>query len=238
MAVSNLQFSPTDPAAQLLWTDVWYGEVRAHAQDSDSAPADDYNELLGNDGSVQATADTAHVDSKATYDVTDGDLVALDPSGQIGATTHSGLLLTQPNKQGDGFATSDFDNYFMVTGGATGESVEVTFTLDYSGQLAATADAEGYFRVELAALLQLWETDLIGYDIVADSKEGTATSVGLSYTGTLSVTANLVYDQEYWLYARADSEVYGATTPEPGTLALLLFGAGLIVRRTKVRFQS
>jgi hypothetical protein len=130
MAVSNLQFSPTDPAAQLLWTDVWYGEVRAHAQDSDSAPADDYNELLGNDGSVQATADTAHVDSKATYDVTDGDLVALDPSGQIGATTHSGLLLTQPNKQGDGFATSDFDNYFMVTGGATGESVEVTFTLD------------------------------------------------------------------------------------------------------------
>jgi hypothetical protein len=55
---------------------------------------------------------------------------------------------------------------------------------------------------------------------------GTNTSLHKEYTGTLSITTNLIYDEEYWLLAEADAEVYGATVPVPGTL--LLFGLGLV----------
>jgi hypothetical protein len=237
MAVSNLQFSSSDILAQLVWTDVWYGTVTAHGQDTDSGSADEFNDLLGNNGPVEANANTGSAQSKATYEVVNGDQIATNPIGQIGATSHSELQLTNANKQGDGFAIADFDNFFFVTGGTPGDAVEVTFTLDYEGKPDATTDWESYFRVELAALLEVWETDFFGtplnllaYDIVADSKEGSGTSVAQTYMGTLTATTTLLYDQEYWLIGGADSEVYGVT-PAPGTLALLLLGTAFVVRR-------
>jgi hypothetical protein len=154
MAIGNLRFFSTDSSAQLDWTDVWYGTVTAHAQDTDSGQDDDFADLLGNGGSILAEAQTAHVYSLATYEVVDGDQVAIR-SGDIGAATHSDLLLTHPNKQADGFAIGTFDNFFTVTGGTAGNLVQVTFELDYDGVLDATADAQGFFSVALLALLEI-----------------------------------------------------------------------------------
>ncbi|MFC1602279.1 PEP-CTERM sorting domain-containing protein [Pseudomonadota bacterium] len=230
MAISNLRFSSTDPRAELIWTDEWYGTVTAHAHDTDSGSADDFDELLGNDGFIDAQADTDHVYSEADYGVINGDFVAIDPSGAIGATTHSDLLLTEKHKQADGFAFADFDNFFAIFGGNPGDLVEVTFELDYVGQLTGIADELGFFEIDLGALLSI--DDLAGNvvmdDFIFDTHAGTNTSFHQDYIGTLTVTAELMYEEEYWLFAAADSEVNGYTVPEPNILLLFASGLGFI----------
>jgi len=242
MALSNLRFSSPDPFAQLDWIDVWYGEVTALAQDTDSGFAGDFDSQLGIDGGIKAEVHTTHVDSIAEYTVANGDLVAIS-GGTVDATTQSNLLLTQPNKQADGISVADFDNFFVVTGGAPGTPVEVTFSLDYEGKLKVMADWEGYFLVDLFAGLELLETDAFGFpglllddDFVADFKAGTTMSVDQDHIGTLSVTAELLYDEEYWLFAEGGSAIYGSTVPEPTTLVLIGFGlAGIGYKRYRSR---
>lgn len=235
MALLELRFSSSEPLAELFWTDEWFGTVTAHAHDSDSASDDDFDDLLADNGAILAEAHTAHVNSLATYEVINGDLVAIDPTGQVSASTHSDLLLTDPFKFADGFSLADFDNYFLIFGGTLGDTVEVTFELDFIGQLWAEADAEGFFEMELAALLELQDLfgNVLDDDLIFDFQFGTNTTFHQDYVGTLSVTADLLYGEEYWLFAGADSEIYGVTVPEPATSMLLCFGLGLLGWRSK-----
>jgi hypothetical protein len=230
MAIFNLRFSSPDPNAQLIWTDEWFGTVAAHAHDTNSGSDDDYDDLLGNDGFITAQATTAHVNSEATYAVTNGDLVAIDPAGDIAANSHSDLEITHKHKQADGFAIGDFDNFFTVFGGTPGDAVDVTFELDYLGQLTGIADYEGFFEVTLEALLELQDVagNLVADDLFFDSHSGTNTSFHQDYNGTLSATGTLLFDEEYWLFAEADSEIYGSTVPLPGTLLLTGLGLGML----------
>lgn len=234
MHLYDLRFSSTDPVAMLLWTDEWYGTVHAHAQDTASGSVDDFDDLLGNDGYILAQADTAYVHSWAEYDVSDGANVAIDLDAYIDGVTHSELEISALGEQGDGDARTGFDNYFTVFGGNPGDLVDVTFELDYIGQLTGVADELGYFSIALAGLLEIWDIDgnQLADDILYDIHSGTNTSFHQDYFGTLSVSSILQYEADYWLYAEADSEVYGANAiPEPGTLFLLLVGAPFIIRK-------
>ena len=240
MDIFNLRFSSSDPLAELIWIDEWYGTVTAHAHDTDSGSDNDFDDLLGNDGFIDAQAITAHVFSEATYDVTNGDLIAIDPSAGIGATTHSDLLLTEKYKQADGFALADFDNFFIVVGGNAGESVEVTFELDYAGQLTGDADGKGFFEIELGALAFLEDINgnLVAEDFIFDNHSGTNTFFHEDYLGTLTLTAELFYEDEYWFFAGADAEVYGVTVPEPNVLLLMLSGLGFFTWQKKKSFKA
>ena len=255
LTLFNLQFHADDNNAELLWIDDWYGTVTAHAQDTDSGAADDFKELWANDGTIQARAETSHVTSIADYGVTDGEFVAIDQFGDIFASTYSTLTLNDPNKQADGFAISDFDNYFTIIGGNQGESVDVTFTLDYSGSLHGVADELGLFSVALAGLLELYDDNgnLLDFDIIRDPSkfdpndpnnpnnlpiysghDNETMPLNEFYADALVVSATLAYEQVYWLYAEADSEVYGATSiPEPESMFLLSLGISLMLIRKR-----
>jgi hypothetical protein len=233
MDLFNLNFSSPDPMAELLWTDEWYGTVSAHAYDTDSGSADDFDDLYGNDGSISAIANTAHVHSKADYSVVMGDMVAIENDASIQASAHSDLELYDVG-QGDGDATADFDNFFTIIGGNPGDPVDITFTLDYSGQLTGEADVLGYFSIALGALLQLEDIsgNLLDEDSIFEIHSGTNTYFHDDYNDFLTVSATLFYEDEYWLYAGADSEVYGANAvPEPGTLFLLLLSVPFLIRK-------
>lgn len=242
MAIGNLRFSFDDPNAFLVWTDDWLGTVYAYAQDTDSGTDEDFDELLGNNGFIDAEAQTAHVYSLATYGVVDGLNVAIDPDADVGATTLSDLYLDGMNKQGEGFANATFDNFFLI--GSTnpiGATVATTIELDYAGLLDAFADEQGFFYVFAGAFMELYDVnELTGdviepeldFDEVFDEAFGTNTSYFNTLDGTLSISYEIPYDDVHWLYAEADSEVYGAV-PVAGTLPLLLLGAGLLAWRRR-----
>jgi len=249
LTLFNLQFSSNGNAADLIWVDDWYGTVTAYAQDTDTGAADEFKELLSNDGFIEAKAETSHVMSIADYGVTDGEFVAIDSVADIFASTFSTLELNEPNKQADGFAISDFDNYFTIIGGNPGESVDVTFTLDYLGSLEGVADELGLFSVALAGIFELYDDsgNLLDSDIIRDPSKTDPNDLPIYsghdnetmplnelYIDTLEVTATLVYEEVYWLYAEADSEVYGATSiPEPESLFLISLGIPLMLIRKK-----
>lgn len=241
MAIGNLRFSFDDPGAFLVWEDDWFGTVTASAQDTDSPPASDYDEYLGNDGSIQAVAQTAHVYSEANYAVVDGLNVAIEPNpGRVAADTYSELELEGKGKQAYGEAVADFDNYFSIfSTNPLGDTVTTTILLDYAGALAGTANDQGFFDIFTGAFMELYDVDdgtddllfpELAYDDVLDQASGTNTSYFNSLIGTLSITYEIPYDDLHWFVAQADSEVYGAVSL-PGTL--LLLGAGLFAWRRR-----
>lgn len=233
MAINNLRFALSDTSAQLQWTDVWYGDVRAHAADSDSVPDNDSNSLFGNDGSIQAIANTAHVSSLADYTVENGTQIGLDPNAGITGTTHSDLHLERKHMQADGFAVSAFDNFFTITNpNATETSVWVDFLLDYQGSILGTADAEGFFvDITHIATLRLFDINgLLSFDQFQDSISGTNTTILHENQGTLRVSFLLDYNKTYQISAEADSEIYGYTVPTPATLPLILLGVTIMRR--------
>lgn len=241
--IGNLRFSFDDPDAVLVWDDDWFGTVTAFAQDTDSGAVGDYDDYLGNDGLIDAEAATAHVDSLATFEVVDGAKVAIEPDANVAAGARSNLYLEGKYKQADGLANADFDNFFFVstTDPQAPASVLTTIELDYAGLLDAFANEYGYFEVFAGAFMELYETDAAGFDVTdlidfdefLDFAAGTNTAYDNAFSGTLTITAELLYDEVYWLYAEADGEVYGAVVPVIGTLPLLLIGAGALVLRRR-----
>lgn len=236
MKLSNLYYAASDPWDPMItpgldWIDYWYATLSAHAFDTASGSADDYNEWLGDDGGITAAATTAYVDSAADYTVINGDRVAIDQDASIEASTHSEIEISALGHQGDGEARANFDNYFIITGGSFGDPVEVLFTLDYEGKLEGKADALGYFSVALGGLFQLEDEygNLLDQASLFEIHSGTATSFYQEYPGTFTLSTTLTYDTPYWLYAEADSEVYGANAvPEPATFVLMFVGVFLL----------
>jgi hypothetical protein len=243
MAIGNLRFQFDDPDAFLVWEDDWLGTVLASAQDTDSPSDSDYDEYLGNDDSIQAVAQTAHVYSEANYAVVDGLNVAIEPDpGSVAADTYSELELAGKGKQAYGEAVADFDNFFSIlSSNPLGDTVTTTILLDYAGALGGTANEQGFFDILTGAFMELYDVDdgtgdvlfpELAYDEVFDQASGTNTSYANSLIGTLSITYEIPYDDLHWFIAQADSEVYGAV-PLPGTLPLLLLGAGLFAWRRR-----
>ena len=116
-----------------------------------------------------------------------------------------------------------------------GDTVDVTFTLDYVYLFDAEANApdnhNGFYEVFAFAALGI---DGLVEDSVLDTASGSTTSsVDKRVAGTLTVNATLEYGAEYLLFAEADSEVFGVNVPEPSTFFLSLTGLGLVILQRK-----
>lgn len=233
IVINNLRFNLGDANAQFQWTDDWYGEVRAHAADSDSVSANDSNSFLGNDSLTQAIANTAHVSSFAGYNVENGSQIGLDPNSGVVGSTHSDLHLERKFMQADGFAVSTFDNFFTISNpNATETSVLIDFLLDYQGNISGTADPDGFFvDITHIATLRLFGIDgLLSFDQFQDAISGNNTTISHDNQGTLQVSFLLDYNKTYQISAEADSEIYGYTIPAPATLPLILLGMTVMRR--------
>lgn len=222
----DLRVSASNPSAELIWADQWYGSVAANAEDIGSVPDRNFTEDLGNNSNISALGSTDHVNSKAAYEVIFGDLVSKSVDASVQLSTHSDLSLMNDSEEVKGLAIADFDNHFVISGGNAGDSVDVTFELDYQASLMGEADKFGLFDISLLAFL-LIEDDLVNAlaeDIMLESFSGSDLLVQQDYTGTLSVTTQLLYGKEYWLLAGANAKVFGSTVPEPNIVLLLICG--------------
>ncbi|MGR8929309.1 MAG: hypothetical protein ACU836_01630 [Gammaproteobacteria bacterium] len=245
MMISNLRVTASDPNAQLQWTDNWFGQVVAHAADSDSLPADDFNSLLGNDDSIQAVASTAHVRSLATDNVKNGGQIAIDPVAEVSGNTHSDLHLEHSSMQADGFAVSNFDNFFMLVDSSDPNNlgpIQVLIQMDFGGSLFGNADAEGMFvditHIASLSLFDIVTNGLLGSDSFQDSISGVDTTLTHNNSGVLEIPLILNYNTQYWLSAEADSEIYGSTVPEPNTLLLLFICVPAVFRFSRKQIAN
>jgi hypothetical protein len=232
----NLRFTFDDPNAFVTWEDRWLGVVVAYAEGADGVDGD-ADALLGDDGSIDAEAQSSDVYSLATHQVAGGQGVAVDPDASVAATTHSGLELDGKDKEAAGFANASLDNFFSIRSSQPlGTTAKVTILLDYAGQLTGIAAEGGFFDVFAGAFLELSDldqdtgviTDLLDFAEFFHAALGSNTSYSGPFNGTLSITHDLFYERLYWLYAEADSDVYGAV-PLPAALPLMLLGFGLLV---------
>ncbi len=245
MSLSSLGFSTNEPNAALVWRysefpSTWYGDVRTHAQYTGFGTDDDFAYLLADNGNIMEQSNAPNVISRSTYALVNGQSVGTSADASIGATTFSNLNFNEQGAQGDGDAISNFNNYFMITKidpSQQGDDVAVTFLLDAQGRLDGVADKFGFFSTALAGSLQLWDNaQMLGNDIISDIHAGTNTEFHQPYNGTLEIDALLKFDTQYWLYAEADSEVYGANAvPEPDTFILVLAGGSLLLWRMKAK---
>lgn len=246
MTVDDLRFSSSDPLAELFWLDVWRGDVFAQAQDTLSGTDAEAAEVFGDNAGVAVDASTALVESVAEYEVVNGPEVAKG-AGDIEIITGTGLGIDGIEAQASGEAVGTFDNFFAVTGGNPGDPVDVTFELDYTYLLDAVADSFGFYEVFVFALLSIDDLDDTPGDVdnvddfvddfVLDFDAGSAKSIFKLVSDTLVVNATLEYGKEYFLFAEADSEVFGTNevpVPEPGTLLLYLSGLGFLVYRYRI----
>lgn len=201
LTLSNLRFSFSDPGAEVSWTDVWFGQVQAQAQDTDSGVNGNSKSLLGNDGRIGVPGVTQHVHSAAGFAVLNG----ADADVGILAITHSQLELIQPKAQGDGFAASIFNNYFIVIDPDDPDAqgpIDVLIEMDYSGNLHGEADKNGLFTVALRGLLQLDDLSgaMLGQDLVPDPLHSGTNNLSKPfdqvYAGSLGIPVTLNYGAE------------------------------------------
>ncbi|QSB02662.1 hypothetical protein JWZ98_06920 [Methylomonas sp. EFPC1] len=223
MEISNLRFDLADANAQLEWTDVWAGEVRAHSADSASPSSNDSNTSLANDTAIQAGASTNNGGTLAKFSVS---------SAGITASVHFDQHFDQPGMQGDSLAVASFDNYFKITNlndpNAQG-SVQVDFLLDYSGSLSGTADDGGFFSGLMHfTTMELYDgASLLDSAVFTDSISGTNTSTTRTNSGRLEVSTLLSYNTEYWFKYDADAD-YTTVETIPIPTSIVLFGSALL----------
>ncbi len=248
MTVDNLRFSSSDTNAELFWTDVWRGDVLAFAQDTLSGVDSEDAEQFGDDASLEVDATTALAGSLAMYNVSNGPGVAKG-DGNIEAITGTGLEIDGITAQASGETRGTFDNFFTVLGGNLGDTVDVTFELDFVYLLDALADDFGYFEVFVFANLEIQDLDDLFDDVdsvdnllqdfVLRTEEGTATSIFELISGTLTLNATLEYGKEYYLFGAADSEAFGTNTVPVSVPPTWLLGFyGLLLWSTRPPYHS
>lgn len=243
MKLYNPRFGYSDPNAQFVWKDVysWYGTVQAHAQDTETGSSGDFDYLAGDYGKIGKIANTSFVSSYAEYKIDDGFNISIDPRASLEAFTKSWLKIDELGAQGDGHALATFDNFFKILKidpDIPGTTVSGTFLIDYVGNLQANADNVGYFSTALEGVLKIFSAEsdfaLVESDSVKEVHSGRGDLPYTTYTGTLSVNATFKFYSSYWLYAEADSEVYGSNAiPEPATFALMTAGIAIIFWRAR-----
>lgn len=229
ITVDDLFFESSDSRAELFWYEEipsdpfsgWRGDVYVQAQDTLSGTDADAAEVFGDNAHIVVDAQTQLVTSIAEYKVVNGPEVAKG-GGTIEIITGTGLNIPDDTiAQASGEAVGSFDNFFWVSGGMPGETVDVTFTLDYHYILDAYADELGYWEMYVFALLEIEDLydipeipgvpgsgDIDNVDDFVDDfilRFESGSNIGFyeEVQGMLSVSATLEYEKEYFLFAAA-----------------------------------
>lgn len=232
MVLGNLQVSFDDPNASLAWADSWYGLVGAGVWDSETPEDTLFNDTIGDNAEIDLAVGGAYSLAGSFYQVSDGASVAIG-NGEVLAETLAFYELDGKYLFAEAFGSAGFDNFFTIEGGAIGELVSMTLSIDYDGFLAAVADQDSFFRIDALAFLGLYDdqdgnwSNLLAFDQAFDQAFGSGTDYDNFLFGTLTFTSQVAYGELYRLYGEAYAGA-GGEVPVPATLPLLLLGAGLM----------
>ncbi len=217
----GLQISPASGTLELL--SPWELETFAQAQNSLGELSDEFVSATG-PAAIQANA-------QVTYAEGQGRAAALGDPPDLDVTADAASEANIPaatTAQAASLGRGAFFNFFQITGGVG--PVQVDFSGQLTGmlqvmtdQFGQLAETETIFALEVDGFPVLFFQDLLSIGPNdADSRPVSETLFG---------SLTLAFDTPYFLFAEADSESQAINVAEPGTLALLLPGLGLLAMR-------
>lgn len=222
--IQSESFTITPSAGSVTLSRPWTAASNAGAENSIGDSAGGYN---FSSGGIAQTSEA--VPSAQGYSVADGGAFNLLSFAEVSVPTS--LLAASA------YAGAEFWNTeaFSITGGSG--PVDVTFTVPVQMTASVFTDTRAY-NVNLFAD---YYVGVANYPLIFKYFEFIQYPAGKgwssdSFSGTLSGTITLDFDQTYPLYVDAFIGLNAANTPEPSTGCLLLLGAaGPLIRRLRRR---
>lgn len=211
ISVTNL--TVTSGSGTVSYAMPWTAQSFAQAQNSLCGCDSQFNSSVG--GTAQADAMVMFAQGHALTDAAALTLSASD------AVNISGAGVMAANAIGQ---STLFNTTFSITGG-TGP-VDVTFSALLNTSQFLFTDVAGVFaNNETSFQLSLDGQTLLFMDLA--NQIGSNSSLSDSFSGMLSDTVTLNFDQNYMLFATAEDDPSGYDTPEPPPGSLMLLGVAV-----------
>jgi hypothetical protein len=216
-SIQVTNFTITPASGTVVFGGPWTANAFAQAQNSLCGCDSQFNSSVG--GIAQADAMVLFAQAHSTADAAAFNLAA---SASVDIT--SGIMAANATGQATIFSTM-----FSVTGG-TGP-VDVTFSAMLDLTQSLFTDASGTFALEDAS----YALSLDGQNVLfmdSFNQIGPSSSWSNNFSGSLSDTITLNFDQNYTLYGSVETDPTGGSTPEPPSGSLMLLGAAVpLIRR-------
>ena len=210
--VTDLAISPV--TGTVVFIDPWTAEAYSEAKNSLCGCDSQFSSSLG--GLAQASAAVLFADAHSAADAS-----ALNLFASAEANVPGGLMAASAIGEATLFNTS-----FSITGGSG--QVEVTFSAMLELMQSLFTDASGTSALSDASFgLSLDGQNLLFMD--SFNQVGPNSSWQNSFSGELSNTVTLNFDQTYTLYAVVETDPQVSNVPEPGTGLLLLLGVPVLM---------
>jgi len=227
--ITNVTFAPS--AGTFSWTGPWWVQAGALADDYKSVFDTGFDPDWDTDGVADASASTTLAESEGHAD---GNTLKVSFASEARADS--------PSAWSTAVSYGELFNTFAITGGISGNPVDLTVAYDYSAILGITADPYGPI-FDSKYVVRLAISDGLTDWILEDENQitgGPGSNISQSYGGTLSDMFALQYDVPYTFIISADADSETTPIPEPATIVLL--GVGLlfglpILRRNRARRQ-
>ena len=212
VSVTNLTIMPS--SGTVAFGRPWTAQSFAQAQNSLCGCDSQFNSSVG--GTAQADAMVMFAQGHA---LTDAAGLTLSASDAVNIS-NAGVMAANAIGQSTLFNTS-----FSITGGSG--PVDVTFStlLDMS-QFLFTDPGGVFAGNETSFHLSLDGQTVLFMDLA--NQIGTNSTLSDGFSGSLSDTVTLNFDQTYALFATAEDDPFGYSTPEPPAGSLMLVGAALL----------
>lgn len=223
ISVTNLTISPL--SGTVVYSSPWTAESFAQAQNSLCGCDSQFNSSVG--GTAQADAMVLFAQGHALTDAAGLTLSASDAVNISGAGVMAADAIGQ---------STLFNTTFSISGG-TG-SVDVTFGALLNMSQFLFTDPNGVFAMdETSFQLSLDGQTVLFRDL--SNHIGSNATLSDGFSGPLSNTLTLNFNQDYTLYGVAEDDPSGYDTPEPPAGSLLVLGAAVIAaQRVFVTFRG
>jgi PEP-CTERM motif len=213
--ITNVTFAPD--AGTFSWTGPWWVQAGALADDYKSIFATGFDPDWDGDGVADAYASTTLAESEGHAN---GNTLTVSFASEARADS--------PSAWSTAVSYGELFNTFVITGGTSGNPVDLSVAYDYSALLGITADPYGPI-FDSKYVVRLAISDGFTDWILEDENQimgGPGGNVSQGYGGTLSDTFTLQYEVPYTFIISADADSEITPIPEPTTM--LLFGIGLL----------
>lgn len=223
ITVTNLTVTPS--SGTVVFGSPWTAQAFAQAQNSLCGCDSQFDSSIG--GTAKADAMVMFAQGHA---LTDAAGLTLSASDAVNIS-NAGVMAANAIGQSTLFNTA-----FSITGGSG--PVDVTFSALLNMAQFLFTDPNGVFaRNDTSFQLSIDGQTLLFMDL--SNQIGSNATLSDGFSGSLSDTVMLNFDQTYTLFGTAEDDPSGYDTPEPPSGSLLLLGAALLaVQRVVVAVRG